>query len=82
MRNGFSLTLAVLVSAVAVPAETLQEALKARIGDFSATVSLYGKNLETGATIGIREADAVRTASTIKLPIMLAVFDAVASWAG
>ena len=40
------------------------------------TVSLYAKNLDTGATVGIRDTDPVRTASTIKLPIMCAVFDA------
>src|SRR5436190_17223444 len=60
------------------PQETLLEALRARIGSFQGTVTLYAKNLDTGATVGIREADPVRTASTIKLPIMAAVFDAVA----
>ncbi|HKE24058.1 MAG TPA: serine hydrolase [Bryobacteraceae bacterium] len=55
----------------------LEKSLKARIGDFSGTVSLYAKNLDSGTTIGIREADPVRTASTIKLPVMLSVFDAV-----
>ena len=52
--------------------------MRARIGDFQGTVTLYAKNLDTGATFGIRETDPVRTASTIKLPIMAAVFDAVA----
>jgi beta-lactamase class A len=52
--------------------------VRARIGDFPGTVTLYAKNLDTGATFGIHETDPVRTASTIKLPIMLAVFDAVA----
>ncbi len=49
-----------------------------RIGAFPGTVSLYAKNLDTGTTIGVRETDPVRTASTIKVPIMMAVFDAVA----
>ena len=53
------------------------DALHARIGDFPGTVTLYAKNLDTGATIGIREAAPVRTASTIKVAIMTAVFDAV-----
>ena len=53
--------------------------MRARIGDFPGTVSLYAKNLDTGATVGIREAEPVRTASTIKLPILLAVFDQVAA---
>ena len=59
-------------------AQPLPEMLKARIAGFQGTVSLYAKNLETGATVGIRETDPVRTASTIKLAIMAAVFNAVA----
>lgn len=57
--------------------ETLQDRLNARIKGFDGTVSLFAKNLDTGATIDIRGGDPVRTASTIKLPILCAVFDAV-----
>jgi beta-lactamase class A len=59
-------------------AESLQQRLQARIGNFQGTVSLYAKNLDSGVSAGIRESEPVRTASTIKLPIMLAIFDAVA----
>lgn len=45
------------------------------IRDFPAEVGLYARNLSSGRAIGIREDDRVRTASTIKLPIMAAVFD-------
>jgi len=72
-----SALLAVIIPA-ALSAQTLQDALRARIGDFQGTVTLYAKNLDTGAAAGIREADPVRTASTIKLPILCAVFDQVA----
>jgi beta-lactamase class A len=65
--------------AACLPAQPLQEALRARIGDFQGTVTLYAKNLDTGESVGIRPADPVRTASTIKLPILLAVFDLVAA---
>jgi beta-lactamase class A len=71
-----TLLLGLLVTSAGV-SQPLQEALRARIRDFPATVSLYAKNLDTGVTVGIREADPVRTTSTIKLPIMAAVFDAV-----
>jgi beta-lactamase class A len=64
--------------AAVLPAQPLQTAIRDRIAAFPGTVSLYAKNLDTGAVIGIRETDPVRTASTIKLPIMAAVFDAVA----
>jgi beta-lactamase class A len=72
--------LPVLLFFVSVPAaaQPLADSLQKRIADFPGAVSLYAKNLETDAAIGIRESDPVRTASTIKLPIMAAVFDAVA----
>lgn len=68
------------IAAVALAAhgQTLQSSLKARIGDFQGTVSLYAKNLDTGATVSIRGSEPVRTASTIKVAILCAVFDAVA----
>jgi len=54
------------------------EAIRQRLGAFPGTVSLYARNLDTGATVAIAETEPVRTASTIKLPVMLTVFDAVA----
>src|SRR5579883_2182499 len=62
----------------AAHAQSLQEKLQARIATFPGSVSLYGKNLDTGAMVNIRGGEPVRTASTIKLPILCAVFDAVA----
>src|SRR5690349_21034918 len=67
-----------LTFAAAAAAQTLEDRLHARIAGFEGKVSLYAKNLDTRAVIGIRESDPVRTASAIKLPIMAAVFDAVA----
>jgi beta-lactamase class A len=67
-----------IVSATCVSAQPLRDSLRSRIDGFSGTVTLYAKNLDTGAAIGIRESEPVRTASTIKLPILLSVFDAVA----
>jgi beta-lactamase class A len=58
-------------------AQTLKQHLQSRIGNFEGIVSLYAKNLDTGAAVGIRESEPVRTASTIKLPILLTVFDAI-----
>ena len=52
--------------------------IKERIAAFQGTVSLYAKNLNSGAEFAIRADDRVRTASTIKLPILVAVFQAVA----
>jgi beta-lactamase class A len=58
-------------------AQSLEARLAARIAGFPGAVSLYARNLDTGAAAGIRESAPVRAASTIKLPIMAAVFDAV-----
>jgi beta-lactamase class A len=60
-----------------VTAQALQDDLRSRIGSFEGTVYLYAKNLNSGVAVGMRESEPVRTASTIKLPILLAVFDAV-----
>ena len=66
------------VLATAAASQPLEKAVRERIAELPATVSVYAKNLDTGATLGIRESEPVRTASTIKLAIMMAVFDAVA----
>jgi beta-lactamase class A len=49
--------------------------VSARIG---ADVYLYAKNLDTGAEFGWRADERVRTASTIKLPVLCALYDKVA----
>src|SRR5450432_3128876 len=72
------LLLAAAAFAQPLHGEGLPDTLRARIADFQGAVSLYAKNLDSGAGIGIREAEPVRTASTIKLAIMAAVFDLVA----
>lgn len=41
------------------------------------TVSFYAKNLDSGASFGHKENEKVRTASTIKLPVMVATFGEV-----
>jgi beta-lactamase class A len=71
------LTPLLVLAALPLAAQPLADAVRARIGDFPGTVSLYAKNLDTGATFGVREADPVRTASTIKLAILCSIFDKV-----
>jgi beta-lactamase class A len=70
--------LCLLVLPALLHAATLEESLRARIGDFPGAVSLFAKNLDTGVSIGIRESDPVRTASTIKLPILCSIADSIA----
>ncbi len=45
-----------------------------KIDGFAGDVSLYAKNLQTGRSFGLRENEPVRTASTIKLAIMIECF--------
>ena len=59
--------------------ETMDRRVRAAIAGFQGTVRLYAKNLATGETYGIGENEKVRTASTIKLPIMAAAFREVAA---
>jgi beta-lactamase class A len=73
-----SAALAVLTACVAFAQTPLDRQVRDAMAGFEGTVYLYAKNLETGANYGLRENDRVRTASTIKLPIMAAVFQAVA----
>jgi beta-lactamase class A len=60
-------------------AQSLEDAVRARIAGFPGTVTLFAKNLDTGASFGIRATEPVRTASTIKLPILCTVHDQVAA---
>src|SRR3954453_14259931 len=76
LRVGLLLTI-FLSCIIARPADGtahLDESVKARIGGFKGRVSLYAKNLEGGASYGLAANDPVRTASTIKLAIMVECF--------
>lgn len=53
---------------------TLDSQIKARISGFKGHVSLYAKNLQTGVIYTLAGDDPVRTASTIKFPIMIECF--------
>ncbi len=50
----------------------------AKVDGFRGNVSLYAKNLQTGVSYGIKPDQPVRTASTIKLAIMIECFSEVA----
>ncbi len=56
----------------------LDQAVRKEINEFKGKVTLFAKNLDTGASYGLGEDERVRTASTIKVPIMAATFALVA----
>jgi beta-lactamase class A len=70
-------TLTVAHAAQPFSEKKLQDKISAVTAGFPGTVSIFAKNLDTGATFALRPDDKVRTASTIKLPILCATFQAV-----
>ncbi|MGH9721377.1 MAG: DUF6454 family protein [Bryobacteraceae bacterium] len=58
--------------------QQMETRIRSAIAETPATVSVHAKNLDTGQTFDLRGDERVRTASTIKLPIMAGVFAAVA----
>jgi beta-lactamase class A len=70
---------AVLLLWASAQAQPLDQKIRKLLDGFPGTVSIYAKNLDTGATFGLREDGKVRTASTIKLPVMVHVFAQVAA---
>jgi Beta-lactamase class A len=74
----FLLPLAPLAAQNAHPRPSLDQNVRAAIDAFSASVSYYAKNLDTGEVSAIRGDERVRTASTIKLPIMATIFHTIA----
>jgi beta-lactamase class A len=56
------------------PAAAIDQRVQAAIRGFPGSVSLYARNLDTGASYGLRADAPVPTASTIKLPIMVELF--------
>jgi beta-lactamase class A len=57
---------------------SLAEKVQAAIADFKGNAYIYAKNLDTGREYGLRGDEQVRTASTIKVPIMAETFRQVA----
>ena len=60
------------------PPEWLDARVRSEVAAFSGTVRLYAKNLDTGATYSLGGDERVRTASTIKVAIMVEAFARVA----
>ncbi len=59
------------------PMDPMDQSIRTAVAEFKGVVSLYAKNIDTGETYGIRENDRVRAASTIKVAIMVTVYDEV-----
>lgn len=58
---------------------SLDQELRSALAGFRGKVWVYAKNLDSGASYSLRGDERVRTASTIKLPILVTVFAHVAA---
>ena len=71
----------ILLFSFSVAAQTqsnLDDQVKPIVASFKGKVSLFAKNLDTGETYGLNPDERVRTASTIKIAVMIEVFARVA----
>src|SRR5215213_226401 len=73
-----ALTLLLLFSFTAHSQTTLDDQVKPLVASFKGKVSLFAKNLDTGETYGLNPDERVRTASTIKIAVMIEAFARVA----
>jgi beta-lactamase class A len=78
MRLNLVLAAAIVCTSMHAGAAPLDDAIKAKTAGFHGHVSLYAKNLDSGAVYGLAAEEPVRTASTIKLPIMIECFSEAA----
>jgi beta-lactamase class A len=71
--------LVVLLICVSASAQkSLDDQVKPLVGSFKGKVSLFAKNLDTGETYALKADERVRTASTIKIAVMIEAFARVA----
>ena len=70
--------LILLLLATSVAAQSLDEQVKPVVASFKGKVSLFAKNLDTGQTYALNADERVRTASTIKIAVMIEAFARVA----
>lgn len=70
--------LTVAAHAQAEANKKLDQQIRSAIANFKGEVWIHAKNLDTGATYDLNGDQRTRTASTIKLPIMVAAFGLVA----
>ena len=79
MMNNIKVLVFLLIAGVSVQAQTsLDDQVKPIVASFKGKVSLFAKNLDTGETYGLNPDERVRTASTIKIAVMIEAFARVA----
>src|SRR5689334_12474284 len=71
---GFFLSVLICVPSVARAQNSLDSQVKSLVSSLKGKVSLFAKNLDTGETYALNADDRVRTASTIKIAVMIEAF--------
>jgi len=71
---GFFLSALLCVPSVARAQNSLDDQVKSLVSSFKGHVSLFAKNLDTGETYALNADERVRTASTIKIAVMIEAF--------
>jgi beta-lactamase class A len=72
-----AMILAFSVPAVATPDGELQQTLDSLAAGFRGTVGIYVRHLKSGETAGVNADTVFPTASMVKVPILIATFDAM-----
>src|SRR5215207_9551048 len=79
MKNRLRLVACLLLFFISASAQTsLDDQVKPLVASFKGKVSLFAKNLDTGETYALNPDERVRTASTIKIAVMIEAFARVA----
>lgn len=78
MKLALAFLPAILLAQSGADSAALDHGIHERLAGFDGKVSIFAKNLKTGATYALNPDTRVNTASTIKIPIMIAVYTAVA----
>ena len=78
MVKFFRILALLLVFSITTAAQSLDDRVKPIVASFKGKVSLFAKNLDTGETYALNADERVRTASTIKIAVMIEAFARVA----
>src|SRR4026208_2426812 len=79
MNKLFKVVPLLLLCAISTAAQSnLDDQIKPLVASFKGKVSLFAKNLDTGETYALNADERVRTASTIKIAVMIEAFGRVA----
>ena len=78
ITKSLAIVFVLLLFSISTAAQSLDDRVKPIVASFKGKVSLFAKNLDTGETYALNPDERVRTASTIKIAVMIEAFARVA----